>query len=76
MIAEEKGHLDSLLKEIQVLDQDKQNLLRELGHDTANEDEYANVPYIQIVNDLRQRVENLRFQKEERMVEVRKSSLD
>ena len=72
MIAEEKGHLDSLLKEIQMLDQEKQSLLRELGHDTVNNDEYADVPYIKIVNDLRQRVENLRFQKEERMVEVRK----
>ena len=72
MIAEEKGHLDSLLKEIQMLDQEKQSLLRELGHDTVNNDEYADVPYIKIVNDLRQKVENLRFQKEERMVEVRK----
>ena len=69
MIEEEKGHLDALLKEIAALEQERVGLLKELGQDDKQED-CSDQNFLQIMTDLKERVDGLRAQKEERMVKV------
>ena len=69
MIEEEKSHLDALLEQIAVLEQERVGLLRELGQHDKQED-CPDKNFLQILNDLREKVDGLRAQKEERMVKV------
>ena len=69
MIEEEKGHLDALLKEIAALEQERVGLLKELGQADKQED-CSDQNFLQIMTDLKERVDGLRAQKEERMVKV------
>lgn len=70
MITEEKGHLDQILKQIQMLEQERQGLLKELNQPDEINDRYDNLPYVAMVQDLEEMNNGLKTIKEARMVEV------
>lgn len=70
MIKEEKGHLDQILKQIQLLEQERQGLLKELNQPDKGGDKYDSLSYVEILKDLEETKKVLTEEKEERMVEV------
>jgi len=73
MVEEERGHMDTILNQIQKLGKERQNLMKELGKKySQDEDKYNNsqLTYLQIVRDLKQDVEGYQIEKDKRMVEV------
>ena len=65
--------MDSILGQIQDLEEERQSLMKELGRRyLQDEDKFNNsqITYLQLVRDLTEEVEGFRKEKEKRMVEV------
>ena len=66
MIGEEREHMDRILKEIQKLEQERQNLIKELGKRySQDEAKYNNsqLTYLQIVRDLTEKSKDFDLKK-------------
>ena len=73
MVGEERGHMDTILAQIQKYEQERQGLMKELGRRYLQDDDKYNnsqLTFLQIMRDLTEEVEGFRKEKEKRMVEV------
>ena len=73
MVGEERGHMDTILGQIEKFEQERHGLMKELGRRYLQDDDKYNnskLTYLQIMRGLTEEVEGFRKEKEIRMVEV------